>query len=91
MAIDLKSTVLGSIVELAMSANNPEINPCLEEAKPSECDFGDCPNCPFQKDNAVLLKKKTDHLYTTAEILGENLEDTLDILLASQEAQNQSN
>ena len=86
MAIDLKATVLGSIVELANSANNPEINPCLEKADPDNCDFGQCADCPFEKSNALLLKSKTDHLYMTAEILGESLEGTLEVLLEGQKA-----
>ena len=86
MSIDLKASVLGSIIELANSANNPEINPCLEEAKPADCDFADCPNCPFEVNNAKLLKSKTDYLLSTAIVLGADLDTTLDALLAGQEA-----
>lgn len=86
MTIDLKASVLGSIVELANSANNPAINPCLTKPDPKNCDYGDCENCPFEPATAKLLKSKTDYLYESASILGEDLETMLDTLLEAQEA-----
>lgn len=108
-AINLKDSVLGSIVELGRAATDPEVNPCVvigtrpasklgvllkdengmsyeeqglvSNVQKDKCDYKDCDNCPFYAPNAEEIHAKAEHLYENAVVLGETLDDMLDILV----------